>query len=585
MKKLIIASLLALSITLSLCSCAGTSESDTQSLVSNPFETSENENSETPANDERYELYDKYQSGALQFDFSEMNDAQNIEYNGEKINITFSANAANNREDITIGYMAFIGGIPQVISVNGSEEAENVSVNFPKDEITNVSINIKPRITKELEDKKELNLQIVSIFNIGYVPQGKYAGFGFGNINAGSTVYTACLTMNEKAETVELSGNAEFENIPASDSSLKSYTLKKAGEMSSGATLKMFSVNNETEHLILDKSTQTCDVLFDGTDFDTYNVFFYVNHKRVQVNGKDYAAVSAKAGYVPKLTATLENVNNHDIVYAIAVPLTNDYTKARILKTTSQLSFSPDDEIITNPTTQLPADTSADVPESEPGITDIDRLSDPLFAYTPMGYIDNDMRYLLLYREKNLDAADGYCYIVYNSTDKTISDELYTIDNRCLRTSYGDGYFVILDNNYMLNGGDVTLKALRKLQNESPETLCNIIGYLKEAPLYKTVTAGGKKFLLCHSGLDNFSPERSPADYTADELIWAWPELTDRYFDDCITVFGHTPTKSYGKKYNGKILKTDTWIDVDVGVPYGNNPCLLRLDDLKEFYL
>lgn len=50
--------------------------------------------------------------------------------------------------------MAFIGGIPQVISVNGSEEAETVSVNFPKDEITNVSINIKPRIAKELEDKK-----------------------------------------------------------------------------------------------------------------------------------------------------------------------------------------------------------------------------------------------------------------------------------------------------------------------------------------------------------------------------------------------------------------------------------------------
>ena len=127
------------------------------------------------------------------------------------------------------------------------------------------------------------------------------------------------------------------------------------------------------------------------------------------------------------------------------MPLTDDYTKAKSLKTTKRLSFSPDDEIITNPQHSLPADTSADVPESEPGITDIDRLSDPLFAYTPMGYIDNDMRYLLLYREKNPDAADGYCYIVYNSTDKTISDELYTIDNRCLRTSYGDGYFVILD--------------------------------------------------------------------------------------------------------------------------------------------
>ena len=48
MKKLIIASLLAIALVFLLCSCAGTSESDTQSLVLNPFETSENENSETP---------------------------------------------------------------------------------------------------------------------------------------------------------------------------------------------------------------------------------------------------------------------------------------------------------------------------------------------------------------------------------------------------------------------------------------------------------------------------------------------------------------------------------------------------------
>lgn len=40
------ASLFAIALVLSFCSCAGTSESDTQSLVSNPFETSENLNSE-----------------------------------------------------------------------------------------------------------------------------------------------------------------------------------------------------------------------------------------------------------------------------------------------------------------------------------------------------------------------------------------------------------------------------------------------------------------------------------------------------------------------------------------------------------
>ena len=139
-------------------------------------------------------------------------------------------------------------------------------------------------------------------------------------------------------------------------------------------------------------------------------------------------------------------------------------------------------------------------------------------------------------------------------------------------------------SNYMLNGGDVTLNALRDLRKRDPQALDDIIGYLKDAPLYETVSAGGKDFLLCHSGLDNFSPDKKISDYTADEFIWAWPELTDRYFDDIITVFGHTPTMSYGEEFKGRILKTDTWIDIDVGVPYGNSPALLRLDDLQEIY-
>lgn len=139
--------------------------------------------------------------------------------------------------------------------------------------------------------------------------------------------------------------------------------------------------------------------------------------------------------------------------------------------------------------------------------------------------------------------------------------------------------------NYMHNGGDVTLKALRKLATASREELYDILDYLREAPLYETVSAGGSDFLLVHAGLENFRQDRRLSDYSPDELLWARPAIDENYFDDVLTVFGHTPTGSYGADYEGKILKTATWINIDVGTASGCEPVLLRLDDMAEFSL
>lgn len=137
-------------------------------------------------------------------------------------------------------------------------------------------------------------------------------------------------------------------------------------------------------------------------------------------------------------------------------------------------------------------------------------------------------------------------------------------------------------SNYIANGGDVTLRELRKLPRETQQ---DIFDYLKDCPLYETVTAGGKDYILVHAGLDNFRKDRKLSDYSVDELIWTWPELTDEYFDDVHTVFGHTPTRSLDLRYDGKILRTRTWTDIDVGAAYGNEPVLFRLDDGKTFQL
>lgn len=135
---------------------------------------------------------------------------------------------------------------------------------------------------------------------------------------------------------------------------------------------------------------------------------------------------------------------------------------------------------------------------------------------------------------------------------------------------------------YTFNGGEVTLESLRALPGEMQKA---ILDYLRACPLYEAVTAGGRDFILVHAGFDNFEKSRPLSDYTADELLWAWPEITDEYFDDVHTVFGHTPTKCFGEEHDGRILRTKTWTCIDCGAAYGNEPVLLRLDDNKEFRL
>ena len=136
---------------------------------------------------------------------------------------------------------------------------------------------------------------------------------------------------------------------------------------------------------------------------------------------------------------------------------------------------------------------------------------------------------------------------------------------------------------YMQNGGDVTLKALRELRNRAPDLIADIFDYLHDAPLYEAVAAGGKDFLLLHSGIDHFEKDKKLSQYAQDDFLWTWTSLETDYFDEIITVFGHTPTLTYGEEYTGKILKTRTWIDIDVGAGFGQEPVLLRLDDFEEF--
>ena len=133
---------------------------------------------------------------------------------------------------------------------------------------------------------------------------------------------------------------------------------------------------------------------------------------------------------------------------------------------------------------------------------------------------------------------------------------------------------------YLKNGGQVTLNALRSISDEERN---DILDFLREAPLWEAVTAGERDFVLVHAGLGNFRPDKKLSEYAPDELLWTRPAPDERYFEDIMTVAGHTPTFIHGDEYDGLPLFTDTWIDIDSGAAYGRAPVLLRLDDLKWF--
>ena len=136
--------------------------------------------------------------------------------------------------------------------------------------------------------------------------------------------------------------------------------------------------------------------------------------------------------------------------------------------------------------------------------------------------------------------------------------------------------------NWMNNGAEPTIKALHALSKRDPETMAELLEYLREAPVYDTVCAGERDYLLVHAGLGGFDPEKPLSEYALNDLIWHRPSPEERYFSDVMTVLGHTPTAFYGSP--GRMFGTPTWIDIDTGAAGGGAPMLLRLEDLRPFY-
>lgn len=134
------------------------------------------------------------------------------------------------------------------------------------------------------------------------------------------------------------------------------------------------------------------------------------------------------------------------------------------------------------------------------------------------------------------------------------------------------------------NGGGCTMKALSQ---ETQETRQDILDYLDDCPLIESVSVGDKNYVLVHSGLGNYSPSKEMRDCSMDELLWNRPRLGTKYNpDEYIVIFGHTPTSFYAEQFKNRMIKTDSWRDIDTGAAMeGGRPMLLCLDTGMAYYI
>ena len=91
----------------------------------------------------------------------------------------------------------------------------------------------------------------------------------------------------------------------------------------------------------------------------------------------------------------------------------------------------------------------------------------------------------------------------------------------------------------------------------------------------------------CSQRLGELCASKKWREYSIEELLWERPSLDTCYAPARFTVLlGHTPTLYYGEQFQNRMIKTDSWWNIDTGAATDNGrPMLLCLETCREYYI
>lgn len=140
-------------------------------------------------------------------------------------------------------------------------------------------------------------------------------------------------------------------------------------------------------------------------------------------------------------------------------------------------------------------------------------------------------------------------------------------------------------NRWYFNGGNVTHNSIKHISKENRK---RIFEYLDSLPLNIDIEVKGVKYKLVHgSPAENYKLTRNGYHYKNEKEFSVWQRWEEGcpVPEDCVLVFGHTPTGCFDNIQPYSIWKCENAIGIDCGSSYRNGRLgCLRLDDMKEFY-
>ena len=127
-----------------------------------------------------------------------------------------------------------------------------------------------------------------------------------------------------------------------------------------------------------------------------------------------------------------------------------------------------------------------------------------------------------------------------------------------------------------------TTEDFLSLDEEGKES---IIDYLSEFEPFEEISAGGKSFVLCHTGINNFEEDKDLSEYSEEDFVFAKTDYSTIYFADRYLVTGHTPTAVIDRSLTGKVYSKKRHLAIDCGCGYGGRLAAVCLDKLKVYYV